>query len=117
LQNEAFPTHGTILAITGGSSTDFKSKRQHRDYNREVDHVAVEVQSHKPNGLTSFPHTDAMVVTVHIDKWDVSKILIDNGSQAEIPLLLTFEKMGYNKKKLKEPIKPLYSFGGKRSSP
>jgi hypothetical protein len=79
--------------------------------------VAVEVQSHKPNGLTSFPHTDAMVVTVHIDKWDVSKILVDNGSQAEIPLLLTFEKMGYNKKKLKEPTKPLYSFGGKRSSP
>jgi hypothetical protein len=33
--------------------------------------------------LTSFLHTDAMVVTVHIDRWDVTKILIDNGSQAE----------------------------------
>jgi hypothetical protein len=33
-----------------------------------------------------------MVVTVHIDRWDVTKILIDNGSQAEILFLTTFEK-------------------------
>jgi hypothetical protein len=33
--------------------------------------------------LTSFSHTDAMVVTVHIDRWDVTKILIDNDSQVE----------------------------------
>jgi hypothetical protein len=26
-QNEAFPTHGTILTITGGSNTDFDIKR------------------------------------------------------------------------------------------
>jgi hypothetical protein len=25
--------------------------------------------------------------------------------------------MGYNKKKLKEPMKPLYGFGGKRINP
>jgi hypothetical protein len=30
--------------------------------------------------LVSFPHTDAMVITIHIDKWDITKILIDNGS-------------------------------------
>jgi hypothetical protein len=31
--------------------------------------------------LTSFPHTDAMIVTVNIDRWDVTKILIlNNGS-------------------------------------
>jgi hypothetical protein len=28
-QNEAFPTHDTILTITGGSNTDFNTKRQH----------------------------------------------------------------------------------------
>jgi hypothetical protein len=37
--------------------------------------------------LTSFPHNDAMVVTAHIDQWDVAKILVDNGSQAEILFL------------------------------
>jgi hypothetical protein len=55
-----------------------------------------------------------MVLTVHIDRWDVSKIVVDNGSQAEILFLSTFEKMGYDKKQLKEPMKPLYGFSGKR---
>jgi hypothetical protein len=45
---------------------------------------------------------------------DVSKILINNGSQAEILFLSAFEKMGYNRKQLKESMKPLYGFGGKR---
>jgi hypothetical protein len=58
-----------------------------------------------------------MVVIVHIDQWDVSKILINNGSQAEILFLLTFEKMGYDKKQLKEPTKPPYGFGGQKIEP
>jgi hypothetical protein len=54
---------------------------------------------------------------VNIDRWGVSKILIDNGSQEEILFLPTFEKMGYDKKQFKEPTKPLYGFGGKRIEP
>jgi hypothetical protein len=30
--------------------------------------------------LISFTHTDAMVIIAHIDKWDVTRVLIDNGS-------------------------------------
>jgi hypothetical protein len=89
------------------------------------------VQSHKPSrwshipitfsakyvNLTSFPHIDAMVVTIHIDQWDVSKILIDNDSQTEILFLSTFKKMDYTKKQLKEPMKPLYGFRGKKIEP
>jgi hypothetical protein len=60
--------------------------------------------------LTSFPHTDAMVVIVHIDRWDVTKILIDNGNQAKILFLATFDKMGFDRKQLREPSKPLYGF-------
>jgi hypothetical protein len=67
--------------------------------------------------LTSFPHTDARVVTIHIDKWDVTKILVDNGSQVEILFLATFDKMGFDQKQLREPSKPLYGFGGKRTKP
>jgi hypothetical protein len=63
--------------------------------------------------LASFPHTDAMVVTIHIDRWDVTKILINNGSQAEILFLIAFEKMGCDQKQLRELTKPLYGFGGK----
>jgi hypothetical protein len=30
--------------------------------------------------LVSFPHIDAMVITIHIDKWDVMRVLVDHGS-------------------------------------
>jgi hypothetical protein len=58
-----------------------------------------------------------MVITVHINRWDVSRILVENGSQAEILFLSAFEKMGYDKNQLKDPTKPLYGFGGKRIKP
>jgi hypothetical protein len=58
-----------------------------------------------------------MVVIIHIDRWDVTKILIDNGSQAEILFLTAFEKMGYDQKQLRELMKPLYGFSGKRIEP
>jgi hypothetical protein len=41
--------------------------------------------------LTSFPHMDTMVIITHIDKWNVTGVLVDNGSQAEIVFLSTFE--------------------------
>jgi hypothetical protein len=41
-QPENFPTRGTILTVIGGSNTDFETKRQLRDYYRQVNHVAVE---------------------------------------------------------------------------
>jgi hypothetical protein len=58
-----------------------------------------------------------MVNTIHIDRWDITKILIDNGSQVEILFLSAFEKMGYEQRHLKEPMKPLYRFGGKKIEP
>jgi hypothetical protein len=64
--------------------------------------------------LTSFPHTDAVVITAHIDKWNVTRVLVDNGSQAEILFLSTFEHMSFSKKQLKEASKALYGFGKNR---
>jgi hypothetical protein len=67
--------------------------------------------------LTSFSNIDAMVIIVHIDRWDVTKILIDNNSQAKILFLATFDEMGFDWKQLKESSKSLYGFGGKRIEP
>jgi hypothetical protein len=67
--------------------------------------------------LTSFLQTDAMVIVVHIYRWDITKILIDNGSQVEILFLATFDKIGLDRKQLKEPSKPLYGFSRKRIEP
>jgi hypothetical protein len=56
-------------------------------------------------------------ITIYIDRLDVTKILIDNGSQAEILFLTAFDKMGFDRKQLKEPTRPLHGFGGKRIEP
>jgi hypothetical protein len=67
--------------------------------------------------LASFLHIDTIVITSHIDKWNVTRVLVDNGSQAEILFLSTFEQMGLNKSQLKESPKPLYGFGGRKIEP
>jgi hypothetical protein len=67
--------------------------------------------------LTSSPHADTMVIKAHIDKWDVTRVLVDNGSQVEILFLSTFEQMDFSKRQLKEASKPLYGFGGKKIEP
>jgi hypothetical protein len=43
-----------------------------------------------------------MVITAHINKWEVTRVLVDNGSQAEILFLSAFEQMGFDIKQLKE---------------
>jgi hypothetical protein len=48
--------------------------------------------------LASFPHIDAMVIPAHIDKWNVMRVLVDNGSQAKILFFSTFQQMGFSKK-------------------
>jgi hypothetical protein len=67
--------------------------------------------------LARSPHTGTMVLTVHIDKWDITKILINNGSRTEILFLAAFDKMGFYRKQLQELTKPLYGFDGKWIEP
>jgi hypothetical protein len=86
--------------ITGGSSVDFEMKRQKRDHYRSVNHVALTgpaVQtkwSHVPltfdardADLRSAPHIDAMVINCSVAGWDLHKVLVDNGIQADIIFL------------------------------
>jgi hypothetical protein len=65
----------------------------------------------------SFSHTDGMVVTVHIDRWDVTKILIDNGSKPKSSSSQPLKRWVTTKKHLREPTKLLYSFSGKIIEP
>jgi hypothetical protein len=58
-----------------------------------------------------------MVIIAHIDKWDVLRVLVDNGSQVETLFMSNFEQMGFNNKQLKEASKPLYGFSGKKIEP
>jgi hypothetical protein len=116
--------------ITGGSSTDFNTKRQKRDHYRSINHVAITgpvVQakwSHVPLtfdardvDLRSAPHIDAMVINCSVAGWDLHKVLVDNGSQADIIFLHAFDRMGISHSLLKPSDNSFYGFGGKGTFP
>jgi hypothetical protein len=48
--------------------------------------------------LVPFPHIDTMVIRAHFDKWDVTRVLVDNDNQAKILFLSAFDQMGYDLK-------------------
>jgi hypothetical protein len=106
--------------INRGSSADFNTKRQKKDHYRNVNHVALTgpvVQtkwSHVPItfdardiDLCSAPHTDAMVINCRVAGWDLHKVLVNNGSQADIIFLHAFDCMGINHSLLKPADNPL----------
>jgi hypothetical protein len=67
--------------------------------------------------LRSAPHIDAMVINCSVPGWDLHKVLVDNGSQADIIFLHAFDRMGISHSLLKPSDNPLYGFGGKGTFP
>jgi sRNA-binding regulator protein Hfq len=63
------------------------------------------------------PHIDAMVINCSVAGWDLHKVLVDNGSQADIIFLHAFDRMGINHSLIKPSDNPLYGFGGKGTFP
>jgi hypothetical protein len=114
------PYRGVIHMITGGSSVDFDTKRQKRNHYRSINHVAITGPvmqtkwSHVPLifdardvDLRSAPHIDAMVINCSVAGWDLHKVLVDNGSQADIIFLYAFDRMGISHNLLKPLDNPL----------
>jgi hypothetical protein len=58
-----------------------------------------------------------MVITCRVAGWDLHKVLVDNGSQADIIFLHAFDRMGISHNLLKPADNPLYGFGGKGTFP
>jgi hypothetical protein len=62
--------------------------------------------------LQGFPHNDALVIEANIASWTLGKLLVDNGSSADIIFADAFDKMGLSKDLLQPPDTSLYEFGG-----
>jgi hypothetical protein len=67
--------------------------------------------------MKSANHNDVIVIEVNIARWVIGKILVDNGSSADILFLKTFEKMTLSQHMLHPPEYPLQGFGGKPIKP
>uniref|UniRef100_A0A2N9IRH8 Reverse transcriptase domain-containing protein n=1 Tax=Fagus sylvatica TaxID=28930 RepID=A0A2N9IRH8_FAGSY len=63
------------------------------------------------------PHSDALVVTLRIDEFDVKRILIDPGSSVEIMYESLFKGLGLEKKDLNLVEEPLSGFSGETVVP
>jgi hypothetical protein len=58
-----------------------------------------------------------MVINCRVAGWDLHKVLVDNGIQADIIFLHAFDRMGISHSLLKPADNPLYGFGGKGTFP
>jgi hypothetical protein len=94
------------MPIRGGSAMEFETKKQRNNYFRSVNTIINDGPAARPEWakvpitfteedfiLKSSNHNDAMVIEVNIAGWVIGKILVDNGSSANILFLKTFEKM------------------------
>jgi ribosomal protein L32E len=123
-----------INAISGGSNEPVhETKRQWQEYYRSVSHICSGKYFHFPWShipitfmaadiwLQYYPHNDPLVIRANIGKNtkyyfgnDVGRVLVDNGSSADILTWQCFSGMGFQKEDLKKAEHPLYGFGNKR---
>jgi hypothetical protein len=111
-QNDPLPSIRTILPISGGSALEFETKKERKHYFREVRNIPIAFLEEDVR-LQGFSHNDALVIEANIASWTLGKVLVDNGSSADIIFADAFDKMGLSKDLLQPPDTPLYGFGGR----
>ena len=63
------------------------------------------------------PHDDALVVSIRIEDYNMHRVLVDNGSSADILYYPAFQQMGIGRERLMLTNAPLIGFGGTRVLP
>ncbi|XP_065619847.1 uncharacterized protein LOC136063414 [Quercus suber] len=125
------PPIGDIRMIVGGTTTTGSSKKARKTYLRSVQNV--QLTGSAPNiartespiiGFSEedarrlhHPHDNALVVSIHVGDYNVHRVLIDNGSSADILYYPAFQQMGIDKARLIPTSAPLVGFGGTRVFP
>jgi hypothetical protein len=112
------------MPISRGSAMEFEIKKQRNNYFMSVNTIINDSPAARPEWakvpitfteedfkLKSANHNDAMVIEVNIVGWVIGKILVDNGSLADILFFKTFEKMNLSQHMLHPPDYPFQGFG------
>lgn len=64
-----------------------------------------------------YPHNDALVVSIEVGDNNIHRVLVDNGSNADILYYSTFQQMRIEREWLVPTNAPLVGFGGIRVYP
>ena len=125
------PPIGDIRMLVEGTATTRSSKKAQKTYLRMVQNVqltgSVPKIARRESHIIGFseddarhlhhPHDDAFVVTIRVEDYNVHRMLVDNGSSADILYYPAFQQMGINRARLTPTNTPLVGFGGTRVLP
>ncbi|XP_075658898.1 uncharacterized protein LOC142628741 [Castanea sativa] len=117
--------------IVGGNTSAGSSKKARKTYLRTVQSVQSIGASPKATRQDSpsirfteedarhlhHPHDDALVVSIRAGDYNMHRVLVDNGSSADILYYPTFQQMGIDKEQLVPTNASLVGFGGTRVYP
>ncbi|XP_077224038.1 uncharacterized protein LOC143857491 [Tasmannia lanceolata] len=113
---------GVMGTIMGGPAAGGTSSAARKAYARRVNAVHTTSKKTRTENEISFsdadldnlilPHDDALVLTMLLANWEVKKILMDNGSSADILYYHAFQKMMIGDDRLKPVNSDLFGFFG-----
>ena len=117
--------------IVRGTAATRSSKKARKTYLRMVQNVqligSVPKITRRESPIIGFskedarrlhhPHDDALVVSIRVEDYNMHRVLVDNGSLANILYYLAFQQMGIGKERLIPMNAPLVGFGGTRVLP
>ncbi|XP_065623881.1 uncharacterized protein LOC136065108 [Quercus suber] len=121
---------GEIRVIIGGTS-EGQSSRSKKTYLKVVQNVQLSGRSPRTRGTDepniSFtdeeakrihhPHDDAIVITLLIADYRTRRVLVDNGSSADILYYPAFQQMRLGRDQFRPAYSPLIGFGGMKVQP
>uniref|UniRef100_A0A2N9IZQ4 RNase H type-1 domain-containing protein n=1 Tax=Fagus sylvatica TaxID=28930 RepID=A0A2N9IZQ4_FAGSY len=96
---------GEIRTIIGGPASGGTSRASRKAYARQ-----------DARG-THQPHDDALVITINIAGFTTRRVMVDNGSSADILYLPVYQQMRLDKDKLRPMDTPLVGFTGDKVCP
>ena len=120
---------GEIKTITGGPSTGGSFKSLKKSYQRQVNSVHslpplkqgrvdqdMYFSKEDVRGVKQ-PYDDPLVIMIMIEGFNTRRVLVDNGSLANIIYLSAFQQLKVDPKRLRPFESPLVSFSGHKVYP
>ena len=125
------PLIGDIRMIVRGTAVTGSSQKARKTYLRVVQNVqltgSVPKIARRESPIIGFseedarclhhPHDDVLVINIRVEDYNMHKVMVDNGSSADILYYPAFQQMGINRERLILTNAPLFGFVGTRLLP